>query len=88
MKNLKKLTRAQKQRICCNKWKEKNREKLLQYNKDYYRKNKHNGKWAYKPVIKQLKQTDNLTKYLEDTAPKEGEPKIVRSFGKFVIDWS
>lgn len=57
----------------CVRWKLENRVKVLQYNKDYYRKNKHNGKW----------------KYLKQPAKEKVKPKntslLVRTYGEFII---
>ena len=65
-----------------NRWKLENRMKVLEYNKEYYRKNKHNGKWNYKPVDKPKIKKKPVIKQKKE---KKQEPYVVRTYGEFII---
>jgi len=80
-----------------HRWKLENRMKVLDYNKEYYRKNKHNGKWNYKPKVildkqKVKKKPVNTLKEKQKKEKKQDtaeqiqlEPYLVRTYGEFII---
>jgi len=59
------------QQLQINWWKQENREKVLQYHRDYYEKMKSKGLWKYKPVAPEDR------KRMRGRQPKSG-PDIAR----------